>query len=71
MTCNLRTQKLNAFIMWRNLNIIVEKKRLGMFIFKGFMADNAQENWNVVHIVYVIGNPMVKMIDKNRMCFSH
>jgi hypothetical protein len=57
--------------MWRNLNIIVEKKRLGMFIFKGFMADNAQENWNVVHIVYVIGNPMVKMIDKNRMCFSH
>jgi hypothetical protein len=50
--------------MWRKLNAIVEKKRLGMFIFKGFMADNAQANWNVVHIVYGIGDFTVEMIDK-------
>jgi hypothetical protein len=28
-------------IVWRNLNIIVKKKRLGMPIFKGFLVNNA------------------------------
>jgi hypothetical protein len=41
MTCNPRTQKLNAFIMWRKLNVVVEKKGLVTPVFKGFMVDNA------------------------------
>jgi hypothetical protein len=32
--------------------------------FKGFMADNAQANWNVVHIMYGFGNASMKMVDK-------
>jgi hypothetical protein len=28
-------------ILWKKLNIIVEKKKLGTPIFKGFMLDNA------------------------------
>jgi hypothetical protein len=32
--------------------------------FKGFMADNAHANWNVVHIVYNSGDAFMKMIDK-------
>jgi hypothetical protein len=40
MTCNPRTQKFIAFIMWRKLNVVVEKKGLDTPIFKGFMADN-------------------------------
>jgi hypothetical protein len=28
-------------ILWRKLNVVVEKKRLGTPIFKGFMADGA------------------------------
>jgi ABC-type proline/glycine betaine transport system permease subunit len=40
MTCNLRTQKLNAFGA-KKLNAIVERKGLGTPIFKGFMADGA------------------------------
>jgi hypothetical protein len=31
-------------ILWRKLNALVEKKRLSMPIFKGFMAYNAQAN---------------------------
>jgi len=33
--------KFNAFIMWRKLNVVVEKKGLGTPVFKGFMVDNA------------------------------
>ncbi len=41
------------------MNAIVEKKGLGMPVFKGFMANGAQAKWNVFCIVYEIGNPMV------------
>jgi hypothetical protein len=53
------------------LNAIIEKKGLGMFVFKGFMANNVQENWNVVQIVYGIGDPMVKMVNKEQTCSFH
>ncbi len=29
--------------------------------------DGAQTNWNVVRIVYGIGDPMVKMVDKKHV----
>jgi hypothetical protein len=58
-------------ILWRKLNIVVKKKGLGMPIFKGFMVDCAQENWNDVCNVYGTGDPMVKMVDKKRTCFFH
>jgi hypothetical protein len=32
--------------------------------FQGFMANNAQANWNVVHIVYDYRDVVVKMVDK-------
>ncbi len=31
-------------ILWRKLNTIVDKKGLGLPVFKGFMADSAQAN---------------------------
>jgi hypothetical protein len=46
------------------MNAIVEKKGLGMFIFKGSMVDNVHANWNVVRIVYGIRDLVVKMVDK-------
>jgi hypothetical protein len=58
-------------LFWRKLNTIVEKKRMGMPMFKGFTADSVQANWNVVWIVYEIGGPMVKMVDKKWTCFFH
>lgn len=35
------------------------------------MADNAQANWNDVCIVYVTGNPTVKLINKESTCLFH
>jgi hypothetical protein len=46
------------------LNALVEKKRLGMHVFKGFMAGSGQVNWNAIQIVYGTGDPLVKMVNK-------
>jgi hypothetical protein len=35
------------------------------------MVDGTKTNLNVVHIVYGIGDPMVKMVDKEQTCFFH
>ncbi len=43
---------------------------MGMPMFKGFMTNSAQENWNVVRIIYKIEDPMVKMVDKKWTFFS-
>ncbi len=39
--------------------------------FKGFMANNAQGNCNVVIIVYGLGDPFVRMVDKNCTYLFH
>jgi len=46
------------------LNAVVDRKGLGTPTFKGFMVYGAQANWNVVRIVYGIGDPTAKMVDK-------
>jgi hypothetical protein len=58
-------------ILWKKLNAIVEKKKLGTLIFKGFMVNGVQANQNVVQIIYGTRNPMVKMVDKEQTCFFH
>jgi hypothetical protein len=40
-------------------------------VFKGFMAHNAQANWNVIRIIYGAGDPTVKMVNKDRTSFFH
>src|ERR1700737_2662532 len=39
--------------------------------FKGFMADSAQANWNVVRIIYGSGDASEKMVDRERTCLFH
>jgi hypothetical protein len=51
-------------MLWKKLNAIVEKKGIGTPMFKGFMSDSVQTNWNVVWIVYGTRNPTTKMVDK-------
>jgi hypothetical protein len=46
------------------LNTIVLKKGVTNLNFKGFIANNAQANWNLVYIIYGIGNPIVNIIDE-------
>jgi hypothetical protein len=43
--CDMQFENINVqCILQRKLNAIVKKKGLGMPIFKGFMANNAQAN---------------------------
>jgi hypothetical protein len=39
--------------------------------FKGFMADSAQANRNVVRIIYGSGDASEKLVDKERICLFH
>jgi hypothetical protein len=52
------------YIVESKLNTIVLKKGVTNPNFKGFMVDNAQANWNLVYIIYGIGNPIVNIIDE-------
>jgi hypothetical protein len=72
VVCDMQSKDMKVqCIIWRELNIVVEKKWLGMLVSKGFMIDGAQANWNVVCIVYGIKDLMVKMVDKKGTCFFH
>ncbi len=55
-------------MLWKKFNAIVNKKGMGTLVFKGFMADTMQVNWNIVQIIYGTGNPTVKMVDKKWTC---
>lgn len=57
-----------SYMLWKKFNSIVNKKGTGTLVFKGFMADSVQVNWNVVQIIYGTRDPMVKMVDKKRTC---
>ncbi len=39
--------------------------------FKGFMANSAQGNWNIVQIVYGFSDPNEPMVDKEQTYYFH
>jgi hypothetical protein len=41
---------------------------MGTLVFKGFMADIVQVNWNFFRIIYGTKDPMVKLVDKKWTC---
>jgi hypothetical protein len=43
VVCDMQSEDMKVqCILWKNLNTIVEKKRLGMPVFKGFMVNGVQ-----------------------------
>jgi hypothetical protein len=57
--------------MWRKLNKEMAKHGVIFPWFKGFMANSAQTNWNVVHIAYTFGDPYVPLQDNEQTCSFH
>lgn len=51
-------------IMWTKLNVTMMKHIFLKPSFKGFMANSAQVNWNVIKVVYGSGDATIKMVDK-------
>jgi len=65
MVCDMQFEDTKVeCILRKKLNVVVDRKGLGTPTFKGFMVYGAQANWNVVRIVYGIGDPTAKMVDK-------
>ena len=58
-------------VFWSNVNVVAAKMGILEVNFEGFMADNAQANWNAVDIVYGSGDPSVRMDNRERTCLFH
>ncbi len=67
MTCSSRTPKFNR----SNLNEMMLKNMFPKSNFKGFMANGAQVNWNIVRIVYGSRDFSIRMVDKEHTCLFH
>ena len=58
-------------LLWHGLNEVVDKHDIANVNFKGFMADKAQANWNVVRIIYGSGESKVPMESRKRTYILH
>jgi len=63
--CNTQSEdREEQCIMWRSLNEVIRCNGMVNTNFKGFMADIAQVNWNVVRIIYGKRNPKIEMLNR-------
>jgi hypothetical protein len=70
--CDMQSEDTKVqCIMWREFNDLMAKNGVENTNFKGFMADSAQANWNVVRIVYGSGDPKVPMENQEHTCLLH
>ena len=70
--CDMQLEDCTPQVLfWRNLNSVVQRHGVDDIQFKGFMADNAQANWNAVQIVYGGGDPTIPMEERERTCLFH
>jgi hypothetical protein len=57
--------------MWIKLNETMLKHEFPKPNFIRFMVDNTKANWNVVKIVYGLGDTSIKMVNKEHTCLFH
>jgi hypothetical protein len=70
--CDMQSKGLEVQqVMWTKLNDTMLKHMFLKSNFKGFTVDNAQANWNMVIIVYGLGDPFMRMVDKESTCLFH
>jgi hypothetical protein len=58
-------------VMWTKFNDTMLKHGFPKQNFKGFMADSARANWNVVIVFYGLRDPSTRMVDKECTCLFH
>jgi hypothetical protein len=70
--CDMQSEDVPAqSVIWKNLNALMAQHGRNKVNFKGFIADSAQANWNVVRIIYGSGDASEKMVDRERTCLFH
>jgi hypothetical protein len=57
--------------MWTKFNEMMLKHEFPKPNFKGFMVNSTQANWNTIIIVYGLGDPSIKMVDKQCTYLFH
>ena len=57
--------------MWRLMLAIMEKHGVLNVNFSGFMADNAQANFNAVREIFGFGDKSQPIESKKRICLFH
>ena len=63
--CDMQSEDAAAqMILWKNLNVVMARHGVPSPKFKGFMADSAHANWNVVRVIYGSGDATVPMKDQ-------
>jgi hypothetical protein len=62
--CDMQLEDATAqSVLWKNLNAILARHGVPEPKFKGFMADNAQANWNAIRVIYGSGDAVISMKD--------
>lgn len=72
VVCDMQSEDTQSqCLLWNALNRVMAKHGVPATNFKGFMADNAQANWNDVRQVYGTGDPKVPLQNRERTCLFH
>lgn len=70
--CDVQSEGNDAqALFWENLNVVMVEKWVAQVNFKGFMANNAQTNWNVVRKIYGNGELIVPIEDCEHIYLFH
>ncbi len=71
--CDMQFDDLDSQVFMRSsLTRLVKKVgRIENVNFKGFMANDAQTNFNAMRRMFGFGDPTIPMIGRERICFMH
>lgn len=70
-TCEMKEEDMDAqCLFWRCINDVVGNHGFDKPDFYGFMADEAQANWNALREVYNEGKNNI-MVGRERSCLFH
>ncbi len=72
-TCDMESNDVDSqVLMWSSLTRLVKKVGIIENVnFKGFMANNAQTNFNAMMRMFGFGDPTIPMVGRKHICLMH
>lgn len=70
VTCNLKMTQLKLNAILQKIRLRHVREQSVKLNFKGFMAYNAQTNWNAIRKIYGVGDPNLSMVGHERTYLS-
>ncbi len=71
--CDMQSNDVDSqVLMWSSLTRLVKKVGIIENVnFKGFMANNAQTNFNAMKRMFGFGDLTIPMVGRERICLMH